>query len=365
MSFSDRLGMTVWQAIIAWSLVLLIGGAAGVVSMLLCQYLLSFGGSDSANKHGISSVEASRVGGVAIVGYCLLLLAYQNTQGRVDVGATEWGLLAPAMTFFVLGLWEDLLATLSSSRRFLLMSLISLTALMIFPSLVLVDSGVLIVDWLVSTGFSAILFTSVCLAFIPNAFNTADGANGLISGVAVIALWGISTVMPEANALLVRTVITGTLIFMVFNLVSGRFFLGDGGAYFLGAFCGAVLVVTANSADVSTWWMLALIFYPVADLLWSMGRRIKAGASPLAPDNQHLHNLIFALLKQGAPGSQTANTMTGVGIACLFSGVPLLLQMGMQVPVNASTWLGVVVVQWAVYIGAWFWLSQRVCSLSE
>ena len=365
MSFSDRLGMNVWQAIIAWSLVLLIGGAAGVVSMLLCQYLLSFGGRDAADKHGISSVDASRVGGVAILAYCLLFLAYQNSEGRVDVAATEWGLLAPAVAFFVLGLWEDLLATLSSSRRFILMALISLTALTGFPSLVLVDSGVFLVDWLVSTSVSAILFTSVCLAFIPNAFNTADGANGLISGVAVIALLGISTVMPEADALLVRTVITGTLIFMVFNLVSGRFFLGDGGAYFLGAFCGAVLIVTANSADVSAWWMLALIFYPVADLLWSMGRRIKAGASPLAPDNQHLHNLIFALLKQGAPGSQTANTMTGVGIACVFSGVPLLLQMGMHVPVNANTWLWVIVVQWALYIGAWSWLSKRVCSLAE
>ena len=363
MRVTDRLGMSVGQAIIAWSLVLLIGGAVGLVSMLLCQYLLSFGGDDSANKHGISAVEASRVGGVAIVAYCLLFLVYQMSDGRIDVSEIEWALLAPAVAFFLVGLWEDLNATLSSSKRFISMFVISLIALMIFPSLVLVDSGVLIVDWLVSNKVSAVLFTSVCLAFIPNAFNTADGANGLISGVAVIALWGFSAVMPEANTLMAKTIITGTLIFMVFNLISGRFFLGDGGAYFLGAFCGAVLIITANTSNVSTWWMLALIFYPVADLLWSMVRRLRSGASPLSPDNQHLHNLVFALLKQTRPGDQTANTMTGLGIACLFSGVPLLLQIGLKLPVEGGVWLWVVVAQWAVYVILWRLLSKRLCSL--
>lgn len=363
MHLTDRLGMTVGQALVAWSLVLLIGGPVGLASMLLCQYLLSFGGGDSADKHGISVVEASRVGGVAIVAYFLLFLLYLIRDGRIEVSEIEWGLFAPALAFFAVGLWEDLNATLSSSQRFITMFVISLIALMIFPSLVLVDSGVLIVDWLVSTQVSAILFTSVCLAFIPNAFNTADGANGLISGVAVIALWGFSAVLPEAHALIAKMIMTGTLIFMVFNLVSGRFFLGDGGAYFLGAFCGAVLIITANTSNVSTWWMLALIFYPVADLLWSMIRRVESGTSPLYPDNQHLHNLVFALLKQARSGAQTANTLTGLGIACLFSGVPLLLQFRLQLPVEDDVWIWVVVAQWAVYIISWQLLSKRLSSL--
>ena len=50
MSFTDRLGFTVAQAVVAWLLVFLIGGAAGIVAMLLCHYLLTFGGEDSANK---------------------------------------------------------------------------------------------------------------------------------------------------------------------------------------------------------------------------------------------------------------------------------------------------------------------------
>ena len=59
MSFTDRLGLTIPQAVLAWVLVVLIGGAAGLLAMLICNYMLSFGGSDSASKHGISKVQAS------------------------------------------------------------------------------------------------------------------------------------------------------------------------------------------------------------------------------------------------------------------------------------------------------------------
>ena len=88
MSFTDRLGFTVAQAVAAWLLVFLIGGAAGVVAMLLCHYLLTFGGEDSANKHGIS-MSATRLGGVAIVAYMLMHLGYQFQLGVYDPGAEQ------------------------------------------------------------------------------------------------------------------------------------------------------------------------------------------------------------------------------------------------------------------------------------
>ena len=43
MSFTDRLGLTIPQAVLAWGLVVLIGGAAGLLAMLICNYMLSFG----------------------------------------------------------------------------------------------------------------------------------------------------------------------------------------------------------------------------------------------------------------------------------------------------------------------------------
>ena len=155
----------------------------------------------------------------------------------------------------------------------------------------------------------------------------------------------------------------GCLLFLVFNLISGRFFLGDGGAYFLGALCGLSMVVVSNTSDVSVWWLLSLVFYPVADLLWSMARRLRSGASPFAPDNQHYHNLLFAYLDSSDRSSTAANTLTGVMIAMLFSGVPAFLTLTGIWSAEAEVWLLWVCGQWLVYGASWKYLNDRLCVL--
>ena len=57
------------------------------------------------------------------------------------------------------------------------------------PDLVLLPVGIGWVDFIVEASpLIAIIFTAVCVAFIPNAFNTADGANGLVAGTSALAL---------------------------------------------------------------------------------------------------------------------------------------------------------------------------------
>ena len=366
MSFTDRLGLSVSQAVFAWGLVLLIGGAAGLFSMLLCHYLLSFGGVDAANKHGISQVSATRVGGLAVVSYMLLHLGYQG-QLIIDLPVTgENVIMLTCLAFFALGIFEDLRSNLSARMRFVAMLLVASISLALSPSLVLEPVGIVWVDVILkASALVALLFTAVCIAFIPNAFNTADGANGLIAGTSVFALAGLATVASLELGSLLLAALVGCLVFLVFNLMSGRFFLGDGGAYFLGALCGLGLIQVSNSVDVSVWWLLALVFYPIADLIWSIGRRALSGRSPFEPDNQHLHNLLFAWFDSGSMSSVTANTLTGVSIAVLFSGLPVLIAWSGVWFVTDEVWLLWVFVQWCAYGLVWRYLSDRLCALPE
>ncbi|MDC3316492.1 hypothetical protein OAV33_00825 [bacterium] len=99
MSFTDRLGLSVSQAVFAWGLIVLIGGVAGLFSMLLCFYVLSFGGVDSANKHGISQVSATRVGGLGIVSYMLMHLGYQFQLGVYLPVADESFIMLTCLAF--------------------------------------------------------------------------------------------------------------------------------------------------------------------------------------------------------------------------------------------------------------------------
>ena len=365
MTYRDRLGMSPIQAALAWLLAAAVGGVSGVVALLLCNYLLTFGGEDSADKHGISDVEATRIGGVAIVAYMGLHLAYQYQIGAMTLEVADFYPVALAFAYFLLGFFEDMRGTLGSKTRFSAMLVFALVGLFAIPSLVLEPVNIAVVDWFLGSPISALLFTATCIAFIPNAFNTADGANGLVSGITVLALVGLAAAAPASIQPFLSTCAVGCVVFLIFNLISGRFFLGDGGAYFLGALCGLVLITVANSAEVSTWWMLSLVFYPVADLLWSMARRTIGGGSPLAPDNKHLHNLVFTLLDDGSRSSYAANTTTGVSIALLFAGLPLLLQSYVIESLGSPMWGWVVVAQWLVYGLAWQMANRRICLLPD
>ena len=149
----------------------------------------------------------------------------------------------------------------------------------------------------------------------------------------------------------------------MFNLISGRFFLGDGGAYFLGVLAGLSLVMVSNETDVSVWWLLSLVFYPVADLIWSMVRRLRAGVSPLNPDNQHFHNLLFAWLSAGNQSPMRANNCTGACVVAIFSGAPFLLAMLQVLPLEDAEWFFIVVCQWVLYIIGSKYLNDRLCVL--
>lgn len=365
MSFKDRLGFTVSQAIAAWVLVFLVGGAAGVVVMLLCHYLMTFGGEDSADKHGISKVTASRVGGVAVVGYMLIHLGYQYFEGLYAPSFPENSVFLTAAAFFALGFFEDLRGNLSAKLRFGLMAMIAAGTLLVSPHLILGPVGIFFVDAAVSIQVTALLFTALCVAYIPNAFNTADGANGLVSGVSLATLTGLSAVAPPELLPFIASGAVGCLIFMIFNVISGRFFLGDGGAYFLGAFCGLSVILISNQTDVSVWWLLSMIFYPVADLMWSMGRRVLEGKSPFEPDNQHFHHVLFAWLDTDVRTSVVANTTCGIGIAVVFAGLPWAIFSTGLIAVDSLNWFWIVVVQWLAYGAGWRYLNQRLCSLPD
>ena len=83
----------------------------------------------------------------------------------------------------------------------------------------------------------------------PECFNTADGANGLVAGTSALAFVALISVAPHDLVPFLLAAVVGCLVFLVFNLISGRFFLGDGGAYFLGVLAGLSLVMVSNETD--------------------------------------------------------------------------------------------------------------------
>lgn len=346
---------------ICWLLGLLVGGIAFLAAMGVCWLLIKGGGSDSADKHGVSTADSTRVGGALIASYVVASVVYYNLWGGSPLGDLATTALVTAFGFYCLGLLEDLRGDLKATLRFALMLGLGCMSLWMAPDYVLEPVGLGIVDGILNLNTtSQLLFTAVCIGFLPNAFNTSDGANGLLSGTALLGFLAVLTWFDSELSYLLLYAALGTLLFFLFNITTGRFFLGDGGAYFLGALMGFAIIHIANTNAVSVWCLLSLIFYPVADLLWSMGRRLVAGKSPMNPDNLHLHNLIHDVALVGWISDGARNTATGLVLVALFSGLPWLLFWQLE-SVTHELWFGLISVQWALYAATWFLLrlSQR------
>ena len=160
----------------------------------------------------------------------------------------------------------------------------------------------------------AVAFTVFAVGGIANATNIIDGYNGLAGGLAVIVLIALAYVAYLVGDSLVfasALALTGALLgFLVWNWPGGKIFLGDGGAYLIGFLLAglSILLVTRNP-EVSPWFPLLLLIYPVFETFFSIYRRkLKHGLSPGQPDNMHLHQLIHDNIIQRGERACTSGT---------------------------------------------------------
>ncbi len=143
------------------------------------------------------------------------------------------------------------------------------------------------------------LFTAFAIAGIANAMNIIDGVNGLSSGTALIALAvfsGVAGLAGDGQMLGVAAAIFGAVLgFFVLNFPQGRLFLGDGGAYLIGVLlAGLAVAIPARNPDVSPFFGLLVLAYPVIETLVTVARRAgRKGGNPGQADRLHLHSLFY------------------------------------------------------------------------
>ena len=346
---SRELGKLVVMAVFATSLF----GLSGLIMILIMQWMtLQSYAEDVVQKHGIAEVKASRLGGVALaIGAALSSILFSfSMQGPLSpIG--QLGELGPiwlgTLGCFILGLIEDLWNNSLTPRfRLLCKAMILALVFLLMPSLVPNGIGLFGIDWLLS--FPPLAFV-VCLFFsvgFINAVNTVDGANGLVAGIFVISCYIFA--LPLGYLSLSVGVFAGGL-FLLFNVISGRLFLGDAGAYGLGA--GMLLIGLAAFAEgvVSLSFLAVLYFYPCFDFLISIVRRYLQGKSITAPDNDHLHNRVHTLFKSVFRSKNMANSMTGLSIALGTSGVALIVYIGGFLALTSNLWAIVFLAQAVIY----------------
>ncbi|BCZ19573.1 Methicillin resistance protein [Helicobacter sp. NHP19-012] len=209
------------------------------------------------------------------------------------------------MLVFTSGFLEDLNFSLSPKLRLILQSLGVLLVVLLAP-LVLKDfSPLFSLPWIIALPLSVFMLVGVV-----NAMNIIDGFHGLAGGFSCLALGFIYLAAPNPFILALFWAVLG---FLVLNFPKGRIFLGDEGAYLLGFILGASLMDLSIKGVVSAWFGLALMVYPVTEVLFSIVRRKLQKQKATLPDALHLHTLLFKTL-QKKPRFLNPNALTGLTI---------------------------------------------------
>ena len=234
--------------------------------------------------------SVSRFGGIAVF-FSLLIIStisdlkeYQFLREAVFVSSPV----------FLLGLADDFNIEIKPALRLAVLFMISL---LFYYGIKAYNLNIPFVDYLFTFEIFALLFICFAVAGMINAFNMIDGINGLLmlfclSVCLSILIFPQSAINLEFYLYLVALFFAILGVFIL-NFPFGRIFLGDGGAYFLGAMIVIGLIKYYQVNDLSPWYVMLMLVYPVTDVLFSIYRRITLQVSTLEPDNQHLHHLIY------------------------------------------------------------------------
>lgn len=242
--------------------------------------------------------------------------------------------------FCILGLIDDLVV-LSASRKFAIQVVVAVLA--VYFGTHYSFTGIHILDYCLSAFWILILI---------NAFNVTDVCDGLLSGIAITALFIASLAFGDSSY--VYLISAGAILgFIVFNFPPASIFLGDAGSHLLGYICAYMTMSLTDSIDVqySFYILAALCVVPLFEMAFLIVVRTLKGIPWWKGSKDH-----FALRLQSI-GFSKVKTDFVAWIFGLIGGLPLFYVLGNDA-ISISILLSCYAVIMVFVIIFWNYLSK-------
>ena len=223
------------------------------------------------------------------------------------------------ISIFTLGIFSDLNLITSPLKKIIVQTL-TVALFLIFSKLSILSTKIFFIDFLINNSFFAIFFTLFCILIVINGSNFLDGINTLVNGyymcVILIIYYLVIYHKINYNLIFFNYLICSLLIIFIFNFFS-KLYLGDSGVFLLGFIISVELILLSNSnlssnKYISPIFIVLLLWYPAFENLFSIIRKTLNHIGPGNPDNKHLHQLIFLLVKKKITNKIFSNSITGV-----------------------------------------------------
>jgi len=278
-------------------------------------------------KQRVHEGEVPRLGGVIM--YLFLVIFSFILSNLVFAKNLQITLLC-LFPMMLITVKEDLTHNVDYKVRILGLALSAAALIMyVVTSLPAVDHIIVISDLFHNPVFSFAFFT-LCLITLANGCNFIDGMNGLLGFYLLGALMScmqLSYVMQDtflAKPILLYALLT--IYFLLVNYPWGKLFMGDAGAYLMALLIGVwVISFFGTHESISSWNAGLIFFYPIAEVIYSVIRKLCQKKSPFHPDREHLHLKVYDILNTAMNKPRLANNLTTVFLAIFWLAPPLIL----------------------------------------
>lgn len=277
---------------------------SGITNLLLIRFAflhVSFSSDLIAGPQKVHSGVVPRIGGIGILcgmlggGAALLSKPFDGSSTLIFM------LLLISFPAFLCGIAEDFTKRIPPWAR-LFGAVVTATLGMLFLGAIIHRVSIPVLDRMLLFWPLAFAFTALAVAGMAHAINIVDGLNGLSGGIALLVLLALAYIAFKVQDMAIFHLCLASagavLGFLIWNYPAGLIFLGDGGAYLVGiviAEAGVMLVV--RHPQVSPWFPLLVVIYPVFETLYTIYRRaFVRRQSPGSADALHLHSLIYRRL---------------------------------------------------------------------
>lgn len=172
--------------------------------------------------------------------------------------------------------------------------------------------------------------TALAVAGLSNAYNMADGIDGLSASLVslpVLVLYLLAADAGHAHADFLLLMLIPLAVFLLFNLgpnnrLLPKMFLGDGGSLTLGFLVTASLVYFSQGENalirpVTALWLVTV---PLMDMLATMLRRARHGDKLMEADRRHLH---YTLIDHGLSARQALAVLVTYAALMAMAGLAL------------------------------------------
>jgi UDP-N-acetylmuramyl pentapeptide phosphotransferase/UDP-N-acetylglucosamine-1-phosphate transferase len=311
-------------------------------------HLTSKGHTASA-KQSSHRIPTPRIGGLG-------LLAFAITGALMSDAETARLILllsVSAIPVFLGGFGEDTGFDVTPKMR-LLLSFLSAAIAGVLLSAWVSRSGIPGLDSALSITLVSIAFTMLMSGGICHAINLVDGLNGLSIGLSLMmagALATISMLVGDSAMTSVSLVLIAAMAgIFVFNFPLGKIFLGDAGAYSIGHLLTWIaILLMARNPEVAPFAMFLIFFWPVADMLFAIMRRLRNGKPIDQPDRMHFHQFVMRAIELTVVSRRSVSNPLAAAMIWPLAAFPISFAILFY---NANL---VAAIAWLVCFGLFVW----------